>query len=179
MPAKFSGSAALAFSPNGKWLASADSDTEIRIIDLEKMALRARVDEVLMETFAVAFTPDSGVLLAGGAEPGVTAIDPGSGKVIRRFVGEDRPVSNVCISRDGKFLGAVYFDAYDSAAPAPVLVWDFSTGSVRTRFSPASIHFEGGATVKGATASNQCEFTSEGKLLFAGGRDQLEIWTIR
>ena len=43
--------------------------------------------------------------LAGGAERGLTATEPASGKVIRRFVGEAKPVSNVCISRDGKFLG--------------------------------------------------------------------------
>ena len=43
--------------------------------------------------------------LAGGAERGLTATEPASGKVIRRLVGEAKPVSNVCISRDGKFLG--------------------------------------------------------------------------
>jgi WD40 repeat protein len=179
LPAKFSGSAALAFSANGKWLASADSDTEIRIIDLDKMAIRTTVDEVLMETFAIAFTPDSSLLLAGGADQVLTAIEPATGKVIRRFVGETWPVSNVCISRDGRSLGAIYFDAYDSAAPAPALVWDFSTGSVRGRLSPAKIHFGGGASVNAATASNQCEFASDGKLLLAGGQNQLEVWTIQ
>jgi WD40 repeat protein len=179
LPAKFSGSAALAFSPNGRWLASADSDTEIRIIDLDKMAIQAIVDEALMETFAVAFTPDSSMLLAGGADQAVTAIEPTTGKVIRRFVAEARPVSNVCISRDGTSFGAVYFDAYDSAGPAPALVWDFSTGSVRARLSPAKIHFNGGSTVKAATASNQCEFTTDGKLLLAGGQNQLEVLTIQ
>ena len=179
LPAKFSGSAALVFSPNGKWLASADSDSEIRIIDVDRAAARATVDEILMETFAIAFTPDSRMLLAGGAERGLTAIEAASGKVIRRFVGEARPVSNVCISRDGKLLGAVYFDAYDSGGPAPAPVWDFSTGSVRARLSPTKIHFDGGATVKAATASNQCEFSADGKLLLAaGGHDQLEVWSI-
>lgn len=57
-PATFSGSAALAFSADGHWLASADSDTEIRIIDARTLALHARVTDLLLEPLAITFSHD-------------------------------------------------------------------------------------------------------------------------
>src|SRR5579871_4953668 len=54
-PANFSGSIAIAFSPDGRWLASADSDTEVRVIDTAKLALHARSTDLLVEPLSVVF----------------------------------------------------------------------------------------------------------------------------
>src|SRR5579883_2345584 len=83
-PANFSGSIAIAFSPDGRWLASADSDTEVRVIDTAKLALHARSTDLLVEPLSVVFSSDSSRLNVGTADGVLNVINPDNGKVAKR-----------------------------------------------------------------------------------------------
>jgi len=167
LPPKFAGSAAVAFSPDGKWLASADEDTVIRIYEAQTGALRASSEDFLLETFAIAFSGDSKYLYAGGADKTISAVDVASGKVARTFPKQSFVVGALRLSRDGKFLAAVYFDDKGFSNPAPVLVWDVASQSVRTTVEP-------GVTTNGGG------FLPDGRLLVTSSAEgKLQVWAVR
>jgi WD40 repeat protein len=167
LPAKFAGSAAVAFSPDGKWLASADEDTVIRIYEAQTGALRASSDDFTLETFAIAFSADSKYLYAGGADKTISAIDVVSGKVARAFPKQSFVVGALQVSHDGKYLAAVYFDEKGFSNPAPVMVWDLASQSVRTTVQP-------GFTPNGAG------FLPDGRLLLTSSAEgKLQVWVVK
>ncbi|HXZ42811.1 MAG TPA: hypothetical protein VEG68_18880 [Terriglobales bacterium] len=167
LPPKFAGSAAVSFSPDGKWLASADQDTVIRIYEAQTGALRASSEDFLLETFAIAFSADSRYLYAGGADKTISAIDVLSGKVARTFPKQSFVVGALQVSRDGKSLAAVYFDEKGFSNPAPVLVWDVASQSVRT-------------TVQPGVAPNGGGFLPDGRLLLTSSAEgKLQVWSVR
>jgi WD40 repeat protein len=129
LPARFAGSQALDFSPDGGWLACADGDTEIRIYEGHTGALRATTSDLLLESFAIVFSADSKTLYAGGADKTVSVIDVASGKVLRAFPRQTYAVSGFARSADGKILVALYLDDRGAANPAPVVAWNAADGS--------------------------------------------------
>ena len=80
----FGGSNALDFSPDGTRLASADEDTGIRLYDTEGV-LRATLDDLPLESFALTFTPDGKQLVVGGADKRVTVLDGVTGRIVRQL----------------------------------------------------------------------------------------------
>ena len=96
---------AVAFSPDGKILASA-GDRSMRLWD---MATRRPIGHPLTGhtggVISVAFSPD-GKTLAGGGAQGVRLWDVGTGHQIRNhFAGQTGPVSSVAFSPDSKTPG--------------------------------------------------------------------------
>ena len=167
LPAKFSGSLAVAFSPDGQRLVSADGDTEIRFYEAQTGALRATNSDILLETFAVAFSPDSQFLYVGGADKTISAIDPLSGKTVRKFPKQSFVVGDLGVSHDGKSMVAAYFDANDFSNPAPVLLWDVAAGTVRSTIQQ-----------KGFTA-NGGQFLNDGRLLLtSSATGMLQVWSV-
>jgi WD40 repeat protein len=165
---KFAGSTSVAFSPDGKWLASADEDTVIRIYEGNTGALRASSEDFLLETFAVAFSADSKYLYAGGADKTISVIDVVSGKVVRTFAKQSFVVGALEASRDGKSLAAVYFDEKSFRNPAPVLVWDLGSQSVRNTILQPGVTPNGGG------------FLLDGRLLLtSSGEGKLQVWAVR
>ena len=165
-PATFGGSAALAFSPDGHWLASADSDTEIRIIDARTLTLHARVTDLLLEPLAITFSPDGTRVIAGGADGIVTLIDSGSGKIVKSFPRQSDVLYILCASRDGKSIAGAYFNPDQISAPARILIWDAQTGSLRSSVPPADSGFNGG------------DYAQDGTLLLTSSTEkELKIWS--
>lgn len=165
---KFAGSAALAFSPDGKWLASADEDTVIRIYEGNTGAPRGSSDELLLETFAIAFSSDSKTLYAGGADKTISAIDVASGKVIKAFPRQSFVVGALEASADGKSLAAAYFDEKSFNNPAPVMIWDLASQSVRTTILQPGVKPIGGG------------FLPDGRLILTSAAEgKLEVWAAK
>jgi len=81
--AAFGGTKALAFSPDGHWLATADGDTSIRMYDARTGRLRNTVDDLLLESFAIVFSTDGRCILTGGADKVINVIDASNGKLLR------------------------------------------------------------------------------------------------
>jgi WD40 repeat protein len=166
LPARFAGSLALDFSPDGQWLAGADGDTDIRIYESRTGALRATTKGLLLETFAAVFSADSKSLYVGGADKTVSVIDVASGKVVRTLPRQPYALSQLSCSPDGKTLLALYFDERDTAKPAPVVAWNVAEESIQVQFSQPDLTPNGGG------------FTGNGRMIFTSSAGaKLQVWS--
>jgi WD40 repeat protein len=166
LPARFAGSLSLDFSPDGQWLAGADADTDIRIYESRTGALRATSTDLLLETFAIAFSADSKSLYVGGADKTVSVIDVAGGKVVRTLPRQPYAVSQLTRSPDGKILLARYFDERDTAKPAPVVAWNVAEESVQVQFSQPDLTPNGGG------------FSGNGRaILTSSAGAKLQVWS--
>ena len=168
LPTKFSGAAALAFSPDGQRLAAANADTEIKIYEAMTGAPRATNTDLLLESFGLAFSPDGKSLYVGGADGTITVIDAASGKRLRAFPKQSFAVGDLLVSPDGKSIAAAYFDVNSMKNPAPVMVWDAATGTVRSKILQEGVTPIGG------------QFVPDGRLLLTSyTTGKLQVWSTR
>lgn len=117
---------AVAFSPDGKWLASASDDGVVMLRDFafggrgtSRLADSRSVDDVLVT--GVAFGPD-GQTLAVGTFREITVWDPRTREPIGEpmTVDQDATVQSVAFSRDGRTLASGVHDGR-------VILWDVGT----------------------------------------------------
>lgn len=117
---------ALAFSPDGKILASGGGEPsregEIRLWNAETGASIREISRAHSDTvFALEFSPDGKTLASGGADKMARLLDPIEGKVLRTMEGHTGHVLGLNWSADGKQLAT-------SGADNVVKVWDVATG---------------------------------------------------
>jgi WD40 repeat protein len=98
----------LAFSPDGKWLASNGSNTALWNVSTGELVRRFEHWPEAMGTLA--FSPDGKVLCAGSLNGKILLFDVDNGKAIGELQGHTKYVDQVAFLPDGKHLASVSHD---------------------------------------------------------------------
>jgi WD40 repeat protein len=147
----------VAFSPDGKLIASASGETKIW-----DAATRQERHNFPVATFRVAFSPDSRRLAGAGQDGKIRIWDVSSGKELLSFgnhvLGNVPGASAVAFSPDGQRLATAGIDRV-------IKLWDAATGR-------ELLHVRGhGGLVE------QVAFSPDGRRLVSGGSDQtMRLW---
>jgi WD40 repeat protein len=163
----FGGSPSLSFSPDGKWLATADSDGFVRVYDAQTGALRSATKDLLLEPMAVSFSPDNKWLFAGGVDKSISTIDAGNGKVLRVLAKQPGVVWSLVVSADGKKAAAIYRSAERFNDINHLTLLDLANGTAVADFYKPGAMIGGGA------------FVGDHYLFTALSNSQITIWSLR
>ena len=202
----FSQVLAVAFSPDGKLLATGDVNHEIQLWRVAdgQLLLTFTVPEGWI--WSVAFSPD-GKLLAGSANQSVHLWEVQSGTLVRSLNGYSDRVFSVAFSPDGQLLATGSEDRW-------VRIWEWRTGTLRhqlgghtdevrsvafsthyqhcQQLTLASASYDGTVrlwdavsgecdqVLKGSTKLRSVAFSPDGKTLASGGAaGYLHLWQVK
>jgi RNA polymerase sigma factor (sigma-70 family) len=99
------GPRALAFSPDGRLLATADADHSMRLLDVPAGKLFKVLERQDGMIFALRFSPDGKLLVSGNNDGTAKVWDVSTGKLLKTLqANKDKPVWSVDFSPDGKLL---------------------------------------------------------------------------
>jgi WD40 repeat protein len=149
---------AVALSPDGRLLASAGLDYDIKLWDIPTGRELRTIYGHKGAVWSLAFSPDGRVLASGSADCTIKLWDPISGQELHSLAGHTDTVSSVTFSSDGRWLASSSWDR-------TVKLWDTQTNrEVRT-------------FVGHTDAVNQVAFSQDGRRLASAGRDRtIRIW---
>jgi RNA polymerase sigma factor (sigma-70 family) len=140
--------AAVAFSPDGKILATAGKNHTVRIFDAETGKEIRRLAGHDKPIYSLAFTPGKRLLASGGLDSAIRLWDLETGKTVRLLEtgkpvnplnGQEDRTSSLVFSPDGKLLASL--GRIDSAGPLQLMrggvlnVWDLQTGAELHRWN--------------------------------------------
>jgi WD40 repeat protein len=157
----------LAFSRDGRWLASGSHDQTARLWSVADGSAKATLAGHTGIVRSVAFSPDGRRLATGGSDHTVRLWDAETAKAVATFDGHTDTVCAVAFSPDGATLAS-------GSQDRTVKLWDVGPGGASKRPGDAPLR----ATLEGHAGAVWClAFSPQGKTLASGGLDKVcRLW---
>lgn len=160
---------AVAFSPDGKLLATASSDGLVRLLDPEKESVLHKFEGHKGTVLTLAFAPGGKLLASAGEDGSVRLWSPGDGKQVaqlektidKKLAGHTAPVQALAFSPDGKGL-------VSASADQTIKRWD-----VEGKVLVSTLRGHNGPVLAVA-------FSPRGEAIVSAGRDgTVKLWDLR
>jgi WD40 repeat protein len=178
---------AVAWSPDGKLLATACHDGNVRIFDVEKNAatktIAAHTTPQPAAVYSVTWTADGKQLLSTSYDKSMKLWDATSGSLVREFKpfaekgnekGHTDQVFCAAITKDGRLIAS-------GSSDRKIKLWDAASGAVVREFPNPNLKGEPGQSHPGGVY--QLRFTPDEKYLVSAGpapknRGYVAVWTV-
>lgn len=150
----------IAWSPDGRWLASASRDKSVRVWDVSKGIVRHILNGHTGWVIDLAWSPDSSKLVSCADDRMAKIWDASTGQVVRTLAGHDGTIKAVAWSPDGKLIAT-------GSEDKTIWLWKADTGEK---------HY----TVPGHTGGVfSLDWSPDGRYLASGSDDStVRLWHI-
>ena len=118
-PSRVEGVKSVAFSPDGKTLASGGGDNVIHLWDIGTGKRKMTLTGHTHWGFSLAFSPDGKTLASGSVDSNIRLWDPHTGKHKKTLTGHGKWVRSIAFSSDGKTL-------VSGSDDGSVLIWEIN-----------------------------------------------------